>query len=134
MRYRIILANYLAFACLAAFSPRPALAQVPTVEQLVTRIAELEKRIAELEQRLHAVEGLQTPTRPENRAVRGNARDLGNWRQLQLGMTMNQVSELLGQPERVSAIITISWSYPNRGSVVFNAQSKTVMGWEEPSR
>jgi hypothetical protein len=133
MNHRIKVASCLAVVLLTAASPRPAWAQAPTVEQLAARIAELEKRVLEFEQRLRALESPQVTARPDNRAVRGNSRDIANWRQLRVGMTMDHVSDLLGQPERVVVTGLTTWYFPNRAHVMFNLQAK-VMGWEEPSQ
>jgi outer membrane protein assembly factor BamE (lipoprotein component of BamABCDE complex) len=133
MKPQITFASFLAVVFLAAVSPRQAWAQAPTVDQLVTRVAELERRVAELEQRLRALEVPEVTARPENRAVRGNSEDIANWRQLRVGMTMEQVSNLLGEPDRVVVIGLTTWHYPNRAHVMFNPQSR-VSGWEERHR
>jgi hypothetical protein len=50
-------------------------------------------------------------------------------------MTMDDVSTLLGQPDRVKVVVLTEWTYgssPDGGSVTFDAQSQKVIGWAEP--
>jgi hypothetical protein len=133
MKHRVLLAVCLVFVFLTASTPRQALAQVPTVEQLTARVAELDRRVAELEHRLRILEG---PTaRPENPAVRGNWRDIANWRKLQAGMTMDQVSDLLGPPEKVVASGPMAlWYFGKGGGGNVTFMSNKLNGWSEPSR
>ena len=52
-----------------------------------------------------------------------------------MGMTMEQVRALLGEPESVDAnfVITVWWWGERLGpSVTFDTESRTVRGWQEP--
>jgi outer membrane murein-binding lipoprotein Lpp len=134
MKLRVIFASVVASAVLAASTPQLASAQAPTVEQLTARIGDLERRVADLEQRIRALQGVQAAARPERPAVSGSSLDIGNWRRLDMGMTMPEVSRLLGEPVRVDALGNINWLYQSGGMVTFDPRSKKVQGWQEPSR
>lgn len=77
------------------------------------------------------------PTDQARTAATGNSRELANWRQLERRMTMDQVRALLGEPERVTAdpfYIRWYWGDSRGGNVYFDADSRRVEGWSEPSR
>jgi cell division protein FtsB len=135
MKHRILLASTVVFAFLATTTPRHAWAQVPTVEQLTAQVAHLERRVDELEKRLRALETPQITLQSENRVARGDWRNVANWRRLRDGMSMDQVAELLGQPDKVEAGYVTFWyyGYPGGGHVRYSS-SKKLDGWSEPSR
>jgi hypothetical protein len=116
----------------------PADAQGADVQVLNRRVEQLERRIAELERRLQTFEASPQPPRLDaTRAASGDWKQLGNWRRLRQGMTMDDVSTLLGQPDRVKVVVLTEWTYgrfPDGGSVIFDAQSQKVIGWTEPRR
>ncbi|NQS89393.1 outer membrane protein assembly factor BamE [Patescibacteria group bacterium] len=59
-----------------------------------------------------------------------------NWRQLQKGMTQDQVRRILGEPKRIVAAFSSSivWFYPDSGKIEFWESDKTykLKKWIEP--
>jgi len=107
--------------------PAVAPAQQPSADSLLRRIEHLEQRVRELEAVLkgESSRDLSVPTSAKSR-------DLQNWRRLRIGMKMDEVRALLGEPERVVVIGSTTWSYPG-ASVSFDLRGK-LEGWSEPSR
>jgi hypothetical protein len=116
----------------------PAKAQESEVQVLNRRVEQLERRVAELERRLQAVDASPQPTRLDaTRSAPGDWKEIGNWRRLRQGMTMDEVSALLGQPDRVDVSGFAWWTYgtgSDGGSVTFDARSQKVTAWSEPRR
>lgn len=99
------------------------------MEQLERRAADLEARIGDLEQS-------RTTAKTQARfgPVSANWRDIQNWRQLRLKMTMDQVRALLGEPERVEVLgpFTI-WRWESaHASVTFANERDKLESWSEP--
>jgi hypothetical protein len=93
-------------AGLAASSvPAIAAGQEASADSLHHRIDLLERRTIDLEARVRELEALfrAEPARRPPVAASTKWRDVQNWRQLRMGMTMDQVRALLGEPERVDA-------------------------------
>jgi len=137
MTFRLLVSAMLAVAGIL-IAPHAAFSQSPSAEQLLARVRQLERRVDELEQRLRRIES-QKESQPatETRAPTGNWRDIDNWRRLKIGMTMNQVSDILGRPEKVDAGLSLIfwyWGYPSGGEVFFDNDTNKVRGWSEPSR
>jgi len=107
----------------------------PSSEQ---RIAKLEKLVQQLQQRIAQLEARlgDVPTKKQPIAVsKGDWHDKSNWRKLRKGMAEDDVSTLLGQPEKVDAgtyTIYWHWNYPSGTKVMFDAKSGLVEGWTEP--
>ena len=114
----------------------PAKAQQSEIQVLSQRVQQLEHQVAELENRVRALEGTpQTPKTEGARPASGDWKQIGNWRRLRQGMTMDDASSILGQPGRVEAnVVVISWYYGEfaDGSVTFDPRSQKVTGWSEP--
>lgn len=113
--------------------PALASAQLRSDDALVRRIEQLERRTNELEFR---VRELETPPKTEQprtapTAPAGNARDLANWRRLRRGMSMDDVRELLGEPDKIDGGGVAFWHWRS-GHVVF--MNDTVHSWTEPRR
>ena len=88
-----------------AFWGAPAKAQDSEAQTLTRRVEQLERRVAELERRLQAFEASPQPARLDaTRPAPGDWKQLGNWRRLRQGMTMDDVKTLLGQPDRVEVV------------------------------
>lgn len=111
-------------ALVAAFT----VAAIPTVaagqkdvstDSLLRRIAALERRVGELEALVRVKPSRAVPA------------PLANWRRLRLGMKMDAVRELLGEPTSVDAGYQTIWYYP--GARVTFVDNK-VDGWSEPRR
>ena len=121
-------------AALAASSiPAVAAAQGTPTDSLNRRVVLLERNIADLEQRVRALEALIRVEPSAGQAVPTSPKwqDLQNWRRLSIGMTMDEVRALLGEPLRVDAGYVTFWRWAN-ASVTFI--SGRVDGWSEPSR
>jgi hypothetical protein len=133
---RMTLLALLVFA--TAFPASAAHAQESDVRVLNRRVEQLERRVAELERCSQALEASPQSTRRDpTSSAPGDWKQLGNWRRLRRGMTMDDVGTLLGQPDRVKVVVLTEWtygSYPDDGSVTFDAQSQRVIGWSEPRR
>src|SRR5262245_53170115 len=92
------------------------------IDSLQRRTADLERRVGELEARVRVVTSRAVPA------------SLGSWRSLRRGMKMNEVRELLGEPESVNTYASFTvWHYPDGASVNFSSDNK-VDGWSEPRR
>jgi hypothetical protein len=119
-----------------SFGVRPVQAQDSAVEVLSQRVEKLEHQVAELELRLRALEAPAQPARVDaTRAAAGDWKQLANWRRLRQGMTMDDVTMLLGQPDRVNASsYLVLWYYGDisGGSITFDARSQKASGWSEP--
>ncbi len=122
-------------------APNSATAQQPDVATLLARIEQLEQTVRVLELRIAALEAVaEAPAPPVGQATDpGRWRELANWRQLRRGMKMDEVRELPGEPARVEANnLRIIWYWGDwrdgLSNVYFNADSRRVDGWEEPSR
>jgi hypothetical protein len=120
--------------------PGQARAQQAKVEELKRRVEKLEQLVGQLQRRVADLES-QIQGRQERKqpvVAKGNWREIGSWRSLRRGMTMEQVTEILGEPEKVDAgSLFIYWywgGYPSGGSVHFNTDTNRVAGWDEPSR
>jgi hypothetical protein len=87
---------------------------------LLDKIAELESRIEQLES--------------PSSGVLSVAPSLRSWRQLQRGMSFEQVRTLLGEPMKIDAGYVTRWYYSNSGiigpQVTFT--DDRVSGWDEP--
>jgi|SRR5690625_942453 len=128
----------LIFVAVLLTSPSEVEAQQSNIEELEHRVAQLEQMVSQLQQRIAELEtkvqGRQDSGLPV--VAKGNWREKSNWRRLRKGMTMEQVVELLGEPEKVDAgsIITFwYWGYPSGGRVQFDSANR-LNGWSEPSR
>jgi hypothetical protein len=121
-----------------AFWATPAKTQESEVQVLNRRVEQLERRVAELERRLQALDASpQAPRLDAPRPAPGDWKQIGNWRRLRKGMTMDEVSALLGQPDRVDAIGFTTWTYGTvfaGGNVLFDERSQKVTAWSEPHR
>ena len=106
-------------ALLAAFVPAciPAVAvgQDTSTPSLLRRIEILERANTDLERRVRELESL-IKSEPS---------------QLRLGMTMDEVRELLGEPERVEGGPVTYWRWAD-ANVYF--MSGKLEGWSEPKR
>ena len=134
-----------AWACVwvVTVCPAPARAgdvsaQLKELQKIVRRLEQdnqdLRDRLAVIEQQLADRSKPVMPAKGQPNADQGKAA----WRQLQTGMTGDEVRSLLGEPERVSVGSTlVFWYYPiPRGrvrepQVVFNKDGMTVYSWEE---
>lgn len=122
---------------LAASAQTVAGAQESTSDSLRQRIAVLERKTADLEQRVRELEAVVSakPAQPRPVPASANWKDVANWRRLSLGMTMEQVRGLLGEPEKVAANpaeTTWYWDYPTGPTVHFDSRSGKLEGWSEP--
>ena len=123
---RAALLRAMAVSCM----PAVAAGQQPSVDSLLRRIDSLEQRVRALESRTK-VEPLRDQPVPDA----SKWQDLANWRRLRIGMKMDEVRALLGEPETVDANpVTITWHYPGGPQVSFASLSGKVEGWREPLR
>lgn len=123
------------FAALTAASvPVVAAGQDTSSDSLLRRIDLLERRTTDLEQRVRELEALIKVEPSQDRRVSTSPdwRDLQNWRRLHLGMKMDEVRKLLGEPERVDAGYVTFWRWADAASVEF--MDGKVSGWSEPRR
>ena len=113
-------------------TPVIAAGQDTTRAGLLRRVALLEMANADLARRVRALEAAvgKEPSLGEPVTTSAKWRDLANWRQLRMGMRMNEVRALLGEPERVDAGPLTFWRWP-AGDVVFTDDK--VSGWSEPT-
>ena len=110
-------------------------AQPSKVDDLQKRVKALEKRVAKLERtveqmKTNPVSSTESNTPPVTEAWKAKE----NWRRLKKGMSEQDVIEGLGDPPKVSTGTGVNlWFYGNFGSVTFDADSRTLTGWDEPS-
>ena len=119
-------------AALAASSiPAVATGQGTSTDSLLLRIDLLERRTADLEQRVRELEAVikSEPSQGQPIPASTRWRDLANWRRLRLGMKMDEVRALLGEPERVDAGYVTYWRWTD-ANVSF--VSGKLDGWSEP--
>jgi len=121
-------------ALAAAFIPLVATGQDTSTASLLRRIELLESSNSDLERRVRELESLIKSKSSKGRPIATSARwqDLANWRQLRLGMTMDEVRELLGEPERVEGGAFTIWQYAD-ANVTFSPDNK-LLSWSEPKK
>ena len=94
----------------------------------VQRIERLEKFVLNLSNRIEQLEG-----QPQRQSRQISASKT-TWRKLRLGMTKNQVRNLLGEPVRIDGGAVLTYWYYSKKSlgpkVLFDPER--VYGWEEP--
>lgn len=86
------------------------------------RLDALERRIEKLERSKAQVKTTAT----KDRAV---------WRSLKVGMTKDEIRDVLGEPGRIAAgevLIFWYWNYPNGGSVTFDERTGRATNISEP--
>lgn len=109
----------------------------PTVQDDSETIRALVQRINELESQLSDFNRNDLSNTTNLLASKGDATKIENWRKLKIGMTEQQVLNLLGEPENIFKVSTsYIWYYPNFSNVSFwNGFDTTVGkvdGWKEP--
>ena len=115
--------------------PAVAIAQRPSVDSLLRRIEQLERTTTDLERRVAELEALlrSEPSRAQPVSPSSKSQDLQNWRRLRLGMKMDEVRSLLGEPEKVTVVGSVAyWSFPGGGTVSFDSRSGKLESWMEP--
>jgi hypothetical protein len=127
------------FAAIFVAGPVGAFGQQDRVQDLERRVAQLERLVLQLTQRIAALESKIDGRRGKAPSIvsNGNWREKSNWRRLRRGMAMEEVAQLLGEPEKVNAGSTLTfwyWGYPSGGDVQFETSSGRVHGWSEPSQ
>lgn len=113
--------------------PAVSVAQGGATDSLLRRIELLERRTEALEQLVSELEVLvkTQPSRALPVPPLPTAGDLQNWRRLRMGMNMNEVRALLGEPERVDAGPITHWRWRNANVYFMDGK---VEGWSEPGR
>jgi outer membrane protein assembly factor BamE (lipoprotein component of BamABCDE complex) len=117
---RVAIVGFLSLACLAASAEDG------------DRIAQLEKDVKALELRISKLESLLQSSQ-QSQGVELNDqrwRSISNWRRLSVGMSTNDVRQILGEPIRVSGGSIERWQYERRGEVVFLRGA--LDSWREP--
>ena len=126
-----ILRAALLAALTAACVPAVAAGQQPSVDSLLRRIDSLERAHIKLDLRVRELEALIKSEPSQGRPTPASTRsqDLANWRRLRLGMKMDEVRALLGEPGRVFAGVVTYWRWG--GAYVYFDDGK-LAGWSEP--
>ena len=130
-----ILRAALLAALAAASIPAVATGQDTSTASLLRRIELLERANTDLARRVSDLEALIKSAPSQSQPIPSSTKwqDLANWRQLRRGMSMDKVRALLGEPERVMAMIgRVFWDWPGC-QVQFDNNGK-LDGWSEPSR
>ncbi len=118
----------LIFLLILIFTNSLSADQSSEIKKLETRIVELEKRVAKLEALL------ETSSKSEIN-YSDKWKNKAQWRKLKIGVTMDQVRQLLGEPPKVNVrSFSITWYYPSAsgGNVKFDTSTRKVDGWSEP--
>jgi SmpA/OmlA family protein len=122
----VIMASALAFFVILSY---PVTAQDDELLRLHQKILDLETRIKDLENLIQIPEG------PEKFQLKTGPgwQNKKNWRNLQTGMTRDQVYTLLGEPIKTINGVRTLWYYPNIycGYVSFDEKG-CLTGWNEP--
>ncbi|PYO45218.1 MAG: hypothetical protein DMD33_00200 [Gemmatimonadetes bacterium] len=115
----------------AASIPAVAAGQDTSTASLLRRIEVLERANTDLEQRVRELEAVikSQPTQGQPIPASTRWRDLANWRRLHLGMKMDEVRELLGEPERVEAGYVTYWRWTDANVSFISGK---LEGWSEP--
>ena len=119
------------FSVIAIFtlSVNPGSAQDEVVVELHNKISELENRIKLLENIL------KDSTKDTDEQIKDEFgwQNKKNWRNLSVGMTENEVKDLLGNPVKSIQGVRTLWYYPNIycGYVSFDEKGR-LTGWNEP--
>jgi len=128
-------------AAMAAFwVPAVAAGQQSSVDGLRRRIDSLEQRVADLEQRVRVLETVIKSEPSHGRPLPTSSRwkDIANWRQLRIGMTMDAARALLGEPEKVDVLSGITlwyWDYSSASNTYLRFDQRGRLdAWSEPAR
>jgi hypothetical protein len=126
-----ILRTALLAALAAASIPAVTAGQDTSAASLLRRIELLEGANTDLDRRVRELEAVikSEPSQGQPIPASTRWRDLANWRRLHLGMKMDEVRALLGEPERVDAGYVTFWRWP--GANVSFISGK-LDGWSEP--
>jgi hypothetical protein len=109
------------FAMIAVFVNSPE-------SNLEQRVTDLENRVDSLEE---AVLGNRTSEEADELEVSSDkASSIANWRQLETGMSYDDVRELLGEPHKINGGNIAFWRYQNGGFLQFI--SGELSSWNEP--
>jgi hypothetical protein len=129
----LILRTALLAAFAAASIPAVASGQDTSAASLLRRIELLEHANTDLERRVSELESLIKSKPSKGRSIPASTgwQDLANWRQLRLGMTMDEVRALLGEPERVEGGPITTWRWVDANVYFIDGELK---GWSEPIR
>ena len=104
------------------------------VIELENRNAKLEKRVIELEKRVTKLEALLKTSTKEDIKYSEKWKNRSLWRQLRIGMSMNQVKSLLGEPRKIDGGSSFTYWYYSKVSwhsrVIF--YDGRVDRWTEP--
>jgi outer membrane protein assembly factor BamE (lipoprotein component of BamABCDE complex) len=116
-----------------AFIPAAAAAQDASPAALLRRIESLERANNDLERRVRELEATikNAPSKGKPVVKSTKWKDLANWRQLHVGMSMDEVRELLGEPEHVEGGHFTTWHW---GDAEVEFTSDKVSSWTEPKR
>ena len=98
------------------------------------RLEKLEAAVSALEKRIAALEGssVQSSQERPKPTASGDWEDRSNWRLLRKGMSKGQVTEILGEPEKVEARGLFEywrWKPPLGPSITF--YDEKLYGWDE---
>lgn len=99
------------------------------VEKLQQKVSQLETRVAKLEKLLLSNESDSKSSQAVNDSKPWENKQ--NWRKLERGMSKDEVSQILGEPDDIMTSGPSSyWRYANGGSV--NFYDEDLDGWHEP--
>ncbi|MEZ4629470.1 MAG: hypothetical protein R2880_01910 [Deinococcales bacterium] len=105
------------------------------IVQLEMLVAELQQKVALLEAQLNANNAVSPVVQPVI------STELANWRKLRMGMSPEEVEQILGQPFRVEAEqVYVNWYYDPDDrynatvefDVHYSNKSLSLQGWQEP--
>ena len=120
--------------------PRIAYADDAEIRDLQNRIEYLEKKVEAMDQTLTKMMAILNASPSVSRSQQSVTpdplkwRDKQNWRRLRSGMSKDEVTDLLGEPDRIDKFPSFEvWSYGDYGSgfVHFSSHGKAE-SWSEP--
>jgi hypothetical protein len=104
----------------------PVHAQEDEITRLQQKVTELELKVKRLETLLN-----ESILIPKNDTLGWYNKK--NWRKLEIGMSRNQVTEILGEPIKIVLGNKILWYYPNiYGGIVSFNENGYLINWNEP--
>jgi hypothetical protein len=120
--------------------PRLAYGDDAQILELRNRIEYLEKKVETMNQTLIKMMAILDSSSSVSRvqqSVTPNQlkwEDKQNWRKLRTGMSKNEVTDLLGEPDRIDKFTSFEvwqYGYPGGGNVHFSSKEK-IESWSEP--
>lgn len=129
--FLIILFNYSSFAQQSAIGKLER-----RIVDLEKRVENLETQVSELRSQVRLLTSRTEQSSSYNQPAKQPAKEKQNWRRLYVGMSMSEVRNIFGEPDKVSQGPSLTfWYYKTdsylSGEIDFD-QNGRVTSWSEP--